>query len=463
MRKRNEKKVCGGRTACSSMTTCPAPGRFEGESETVAAESLRGHQQYQQVQYSSSATDEEYQRPVNSNSLPVRHTIRARKGSAGTERNTSDLTCLLVRICTFVVPAMSAHQSESGERQGTDMESDAPHMVVPGDQVQKFLRSLREYSESCAQSRKDILASAKSVSNQVLLCEKAATACSESEQCVKRQLDERLREVHAEHDVLTTERESVKKLADKAADDIAECKRIARRVSGHDSLVRTVADAVKLTESAIRKQYTRALYATSVCRQMTMCALKTMESTLGLVKTLRSRASIPPVMDNAEAEKDMIDVDASNSSMRHHTNTQQLEAKLDSVVRSVRNLQLDLDDIERTVRVLDDISLLDEAITSAYEDNNAFEQQVEGTVARRMEVERLVRQTMPFDRTTYTTLVNYEAVVMVEVSKRMKASELNGSRILSGVVDSLVRSGVNAAGDVPDIIKQCDERKDSQQ
>lgn len=111
--------------------------------------------------------------------------------------------------------------------------------------------------------------------------------------------------------------------------------------------------------------------------------------------------------------------------------------------------------------MLDDNSLLGEAITAAYTDRNKFVAEEGRTVTRRMGFEHAVRNILPFDRTAYTTLVNYEGVVMPEVSKRMKASDLKRSKILSGVVDALVRTEVNASGELHDVTKQCDTKKDS--
>lgn len=67
---------------------------------------------------------------------------------------------------------------------------------------------------------------------------------------------------------------------------------------------------------------------------------------------------------------------------------------------------------------------------------------------------------MLFELVTFSTLVNYEAHFMAEVSKRMKNTELNGYRILSGVVDALVRTGVNGPEELPNIRNECDVKKD---
>lgn len=129
---------------------------------------------------------------------------------------------------------------------------------------------------------------------------------------------------------------------------------------------------------------------------------------------------------------------------------------------AVRNLQLDLDDIERTAHVLDEVSLLDDAIKEASSNFTELVAERDRTEHRRKEMERIVRNVMPFDRVTYSTLANYEASVLAEVSKRMQATEPHVSRILTNVVDVLVRTGVSGPGDLPDIITACDEKREAE-
>lgn len=57
-----------------------------------------------------------------------------------------------------------------------------------------------------------------------------------------------------------------------------------------------------------------------------------------------------------------------------------------------------------------------------------------------------MRQAIPFDRTTYVTMANYEAFVVGEVANRLKSSSMNGSELLSGVIQSLKRDGVTVPG-----------------
>lgn len=93
----------------------------------------------------------------------------------------------------------------------------------------------------------------------------------------------------------------------------------------------------------------------------------------------------------------MLDVEPTNSSVRHEPGNC-LQEKLELAVQSVRNLQLYLDGIECTVRVLDEVSVLGEATKEAYTDNDAFALQHYRTVLLRKEFDRFVRQAMPFNR-----------------------------------------------------------------
>lgn len=129
----------------------------------------------------------------------------------------------------------------------------------------------------------------------------------------------------------------MKNIADKSADDIAECKMVARRVSVNENVVRTVENTVKVTETEIRKQYTRSMYETSVCRQMSLCALKTMERTLGLVRTMYFSKAGSSACSTGEVGNDMVDFECTKTS-KQHTTTNKLQEKVECVLQSVLNL-----------------------------------------------------------------------------------------------------------------------------
>lgn len=240
-----------------------------------------------------------------------------------------------------------------------------------------------------------------------------------------KQADDKLKLMDEQGKSLTKEHSALNRIVEKASDDIDDCNRAVKRASGHERVVRSGVDVVKKTEVQIKQQYRRSIFATSVCRQITMLALKTLESTLRLLQSIHSSA----VTGKVEHAADMADVNLSGGcapgSSTSHGTSADLKEKIITVLESVRNLMLDLDDIDRTVTVLDDVSLLDEAIKAASDDPHVFTSQYEKTVLLRKEVEHNVRASMPFDRVTYSTLVNYEAHVVAEVSKRMKATEVN--------------------------------------
>lgn len=111
-------------------------------------------------------------------------------------------------------------------------------------------------------------------------------------------------------------------------------------------------------------------------------------------------------------EKVMTDVD--NSVVEASVKTVG-NVDISRVIDKVRTLQVDLDDFERTVRVLSDVSLVNKAITSAASDTRSIQEiSQHGSTMKRV-MEFIVRKSVPFDRDTFTTMANYKAFVLSEV------------------------------------------------
>lgn len=161
---------------------------------------------------------------------------------------------------------MSEYPSESSQRHGTERELSGNDVLVPGHQVQMFLRSLKEYSDPCTQSRKEVLEALRDVKVHASRCEECATSCKATKKNMDEQLDERLKGLDEKGQCLPTEMVAMKRMADKAADDITDCKLVASRVAGHEKFVRSVVEVFKTTASDIKRKNTRSIYATSVCR-----------------------------------------------------------------------------------------------------------------------------------------------------------------------------------------------------
>lgn len=137
----------------------------------------------------------------------------------------------------------------------------------------------------------------------------------------------------------------------------------------------------------------------------------------------------------------------------HPVQAEQIGKDVADAITRVRDLQMDINDMERTVRVLDEVSVLNEALMFASREISAFQASRDDINLRRKEIERLVRVAMPFDRTTYTTMATYEAFVIEEVSKSIKCTDMNGSELLTGVIESLQRDGVITPGGLPEVLQ----------
>lgn len=365
---------------------------------------------------------------------------------------------------------MSGNRSESGTAMVKSND-----MSVPADQVDNFLKKLREYAEACARSKADAnsaldqcsqwkaeaCAAVEKSKAEVKRCQELRDFCAEERrnmaECsltvVKemRVMDDKTKK----HDVdMNENRRDVGNLVDQATDICNDCKRAASRVDIKERFVQSYADVAKSTETEIKHQYTRTIYAASISRQIAFSSLKAMEGTLNMLHAVHSLSQRSQEKVSSTA---MVDNEVPDSSDK--TSAEKLEGDIATALESVRALQLDVHNLERTVRVLDQISMLNETVTAACTDPAAFTQGVESLEYKRKQIELLVRQAMPFDRTTYVTVANYEAFILEQVSRRLQSTTLNGSALLEGVIQSLKHDGVTAPGMLPKVISDLDGKK----
>lgn len=121
---------------------------------------------------------------------------------------------------------------------------------------------------------------------------------------------------------------------------------------------------VKKTEEETRQQYTRTIYAATICIQINFTALKTLEGTLNLLHAVHA-------VSNKGNRKDGTDgtTDEGISDGKYR-----IGVEISWLVEVVRNLQLDLDHLDRTVQVLEEVSVLNEAVSVTTTECNAFEE-----------------------------------------------------------------------------------------
>lgn len=352
---------------------------------------------------------------------------------------------------------MSGNQSESGTAKVNHTE-----MIVPRDQADKFVSTLKGYAETCAQSEANATSEHNRAADCVKQCEQLRLLCAEERrnmaecslnvQTEMRKLDQKTKK----HDEFMKENKQViGSLLDDATDTCNNCKRAACRVDVKESFVQSYVDVAKETEIAIRQKYTRTIYAASISRQVAFSSLKTMEATLNTLHAVH-RLSQRTATDISTA--DMVDNDRP-SEPSAKPSVDSMEGDIARLLESVRSLQLDIHNLDRTIQVLDQVSLLDDSVSAACTDPAAFKEGVETTEYKRKQIDLLVRQAMPFDRATYVTVANYEAFILSEVSRRMQSTELNGSALMSGVIQSLKRDGVTAPGVIPKVLRDRDAKK----
>lgn len=101
-------------------------------------------------------------------------------------------------------------------------------------------------------------------------------------------------------------------------------------------------EVVKQTEKITRQHYSRSLYACSVSREMNKSVLETLATTLELLKTWYT------MMNCITGNRDAMCGDRVQDN-----STAALETTIASILKNVRNLQLDSDDMGRAMKVIE--------------------------------------------------------------------------------------------------------------
>lgn len=353
-------------------------------------------------------------------------------------------------------------------------------MVVSGAEVQKFMHTLKSFSESCSHSKTEVISAKKSVLEAVTTCEAAATECGNAKDAVSTTASDatiQLGEVGASlktevmtqcarlKDEMHREGEKIKKkLVDEASKIrkerhwleaavsqaqslLREQKRIANKVEDNEGFVCSFVEVVKNAEALSRQHYSRSLYAASVSREMNKNALQTLASTLELLQTMVK------FMKKC-GEDDMSDDKPSDS------DECSIQGRIMDAIESVRTLQADSDDMSRVVQILDQVSLLDNSLKVLNGDMNGMCVGDDERAARRKQIEKAVRRSMPFNVTQHKNVAAYEREVMSEVSKGMSSTDVVGSSLLTSVLTCLEKDGVERRGQIPPVYDRKEDDDD---
>lgn len=352
---------------------------------------------------------------------------------------------------------MSGNHSETTHGKGSTNDYTTPDMLVSGAEVQKFMQTLKTYSDSCSQCKKEVLSANKRVDEAVTNCEAINTQCVVAKAAVasiisdgkiqlgehgasikgqvmtqaarwkeemERDAEKRKKELDEEGTKLRKERKQMEVLVEKAQAICRDNKRIAKKVEENEGYVCSFVEVVKHAEATSRQHYSRSLYAASVSREMNKSVLQTLRTTLQLVQSMYNLLT-------KISEDEMTDERPSE------TMTSSMETRLYDAMATVQTLQADCDDMARVVQVLDQVSLLDDSIRVLNGDMKGFCVGDEERAAKRQEIEKAVRRAMPFDKRQHKCSAAYEREVLSEVSKGMSSTDIVGSSLITAVLSTL--------------------------
>lgn len=323
--------------------------------------------------------------------------------------------------------------------------SNAKEMIVPRSQADTFQRTLKSYADACAHSRKDVEALHADITK---LSEKTKECCEDTLRDMRELLcDARaVQEGHKEQvEQFKEEIARVEQLSQRAGEYYRDTAEALNRIETKEQFICSFVDVVKQTERLTRRQYTRSVYAGAICKEVTVASLSTLEAVLKAVKHICEMKANVRRHDVPEACESSDSVSGCD---------------IDDILFRTRYLMTDVDNMDRSAEIMDNVSLIDKSLQVATGEVVDMLLDCQDLTEKRRNMERTVRKDMSADRSKYRTAVEFDRAVMEETEQRMKATGTTGSIILSSVVSTLRRSGVATPGTLPENCVENEESED---
>lgn len=214
------------------------------------------------------------------------------------------------------------------------------------------------------------------------------------------------------------------------------------RMDNKESFVCTFVDIVKESERMCRQLYTRTVYYCTICREVAGSAIKTLEGTMRLLQT---------ILANSDMERSGCDDMTDGASGGINTNNYKsgTEEVLRDLLFKTRCLKSDVDNMDQAAQLMDDVRLLDTSLRVSTGEVQGNCMDCDHVVDSRKRMEALVRRGMQYDETKQRSVSELDQLVLKKTERRLKATAMEGSNVVAGVVSMLKKNGVQNPGTVP--------------
>lgn len=165
---------------------------------------------------------------------------------------------------------------------------------------------------------------------------------------LSKNIEKQLRRGNEEVDSVEVENAVVRNLSKKISKENGESRQIISRVERRERMICDYVDIVRESETLTRQQYTRAIYVVTLCKEMTKASLSALEAGVSMLHDVRcEKCRYGPSNDN------MADTTEPQSG---------IDAACIDVLKIVRNLRSDVDEMDLLVKVMKDARFLDETL-----------------------------------------------------------------------------------------------------
>lgn len=226
-----------------------------------------------------------------------------------------------------------------------------------------------------------------------------------------RKLKTSMKEIQQDRKSLDKEKTVVESLVEWAAELCRETRRMTSRVELKESMVCSYAEVVREAEMTTGMQYRRALYANTLCKAIAKSALQSLESALILVKTI-----ISVKLSVVDQDED----DAMDSTDYISDTRLGLESAFTELLESVRFLRDDVENVERTAKILEDVGWIDDSVRIANGEFGDLCLDNKQTIQKRSRITSLLRTAMPYEGSRYASKAEYERTVIRKSARRVE-------------------------------------------
>lgn len=269
-----------------------------------------------------------------------------------------------------------------------------------------------------------------------------------------KRLDKVLEKIEEERKELQKEKAVVEELVENAGEHCRETRRILSRVEVKENMICSYAEIVRESENLTGLQYKRAFYASTLCKELTKSALGTMDGALTLLKRVRNMKVSIAENGNGDGNENLNEVTVvhtDNWKEESDDEGKALDSIISELLETVRFLRIDVSDMKRSAKVLEDVGFLDDNLrikSGEFADCSSLCIDRTEPEQKRSRARNLVRIAMPYEDSRYGSKSEYEHSVILETSRQMKLSDRNRSSLLTGVVQTLKDSTVDSGGAV---------------